>query len=373
MSILNRYLLGQHLFLAGLCLGIGAGLYLLVDLMDKLHELVEAGLSVGRILTMYGLRLPLIITQILPAALLICQLVHGSMLVSSRELLALQSGGVRPWRVAGFFIVAALVWAGLHFIMSQTLVIEGREISNRIWNEEVRGRKPQTRVVSNVWFRDGNWVGHVGSAVPDNGTGQDLRLFELSPDGREVLRVAEAPVFSVQDKTLTLEQALISDFANLKSSVRETATLPVDLDLRALVVVETRSSPEYLPYWRLADQVRQLEAMGSNVERLRTALYAKISYAFTIVGMSLLAQTILAMRLGIYKSLLFGLLGTLVFYGVHLFGVSAGEQGILPPLLGAWFGNLVVSGTCLALLFWPVVRTALIGLNRGVNRQGVAH
>lgn len=68
MSLLFRYLTKNNAMILLPTLAVGIGLYVLTDLFERLDNFIEAGLSVGMVLTYFVVKMPLVISQILPRA-----------------------------------------------------------------------------------------------------------------------------------------------------------------------------------------------------------------------------------------------------------------------------------------------------------------
>ena len=82
MNILTRYILRQNLFLLLLICGIGMGVFIFVELFDRLDEFLDAGVGAATIVSYFVYRTPFILSQIFPAVFLIALMVQlGLMLI----------------------------------------------------------------------------------------------------------------------------------------------------------------------------------------------------------------------------------------------------------------------------------------------------
>ena len=94
MSLLFRYLTKNNAMILLPTLAVGIGLYVLTDLFERLDNFIEAGLSVGMVLTYFVVKMPLVISQILPVIFLLSTVIQLCIMARSRELTALQAGGI---------------------------------------------------------------------------------------------------------------------------------------------------------------------------------------------------------------------------------------------------------------------------------------
>lgn len=352
MKTLSRYLLSQNLFLILVCLVLGVMIYLLSDVFDRLDDFLEAGLGPGVVLTYFGVKIPLILSQIMPAVFLIALIVQISIMRRNREILALQAGGVPYLRMVAFFVAYAVVWSFLQLGFSQFFGVTGLEKSSRIWSEQVRGREKTRDTVHDVWFRQGDVVVHFQEASPSRGRGSELSAYRLAQDGRSLEWIVTAPAFRTGTDEWTLVNAEKLVPGSFEITNRPTLDLQMDQELSAFAAAAPRRNPASLPLWRLGRAINTLEQGGSNVEGLRTAWHAKWSYAFSILVMALVALSVASFGLNIYLNVAVSLVVTFAFYGFYVIGTTMGEKGLLPPMLGAWLGNAVFMLAAASRLVW---------------------
>ena len=115
MSLLFRYLTKNNAMILLPTLAVGIGLYVLTDLFERLDNFIEAGLSVGMVLTYFVVKMPLVISQILPVIFLLSTVIQLCIMARSRELTALQAGGISLGVVAisgaASSLVSPNIWA----------------------------------------------------------------------------------------------------------------------------------------------------------------------------------------------------------------------------------------------------------------------
>ena len=354
MSLLTRYLIRNNLFLLCSILLIGTGLYILTDLFERLDQFLDAGLSTLLILQYFAVKIPQIISQILPAVFLIAMIVQFSLMAKSRELVALQAGGISPMAFVRFVLIYALFWSAVQLGFSQELGIMGERTASRIWKEQVRGKETKQTVLRGVWFTDGAYVVHLGSVVPDENTGTGLLAYRLSKDGLHLEQIVRADSFVAKRRNWQLHNATVITPPVFGYNATASMTLPLRQDLEVFKVLEPGTNPSLLPVWDLGTAVRQLERSGSNVEVLRTAYHANFAYAASLVAMGILGLAIVLWRDNIYFGIGIGLLCTFMFYSASTLFNSLGNRGILHPAFAGWAANILFSGLGLAGIFLKI-------------------
>ena len=121
MRILDRYVIRECLKILGLCLVVFMGVYLVVDLFEKLGRFLEARADAGMILRYYFFRLPKIFTEVLPVAVLLASLLSVGGMAMNNEVLAMKMGQVGALRIAlpciGIGLAASLAsWITVEYI-----------------------------------------------------------------------------------------------------------------------------------------------------------------------------------------------------------------------------------------------------------------
>ena len=350
-GILGRYLARQNIFFMLICLGVGTGVYLLSDIFDRLDDFVKAGLSGQLIIYYFFVKIPVIFSQIMPAVFLLSLVIQMGVLSRSRELVALRAGGISfGWFVAYFFIYA-LIWSCAQLVFSQYVGVFGEHEANRIWKQEVRKYQLDEMRIDNIWFREGPFIVHASQAIPNQNRADDVTVYEFELDSRQLVRVLNAKRALVDENGWGLLDVTELDVRSFSSTQRVSQFLSVRQNLKAFSAVQGPEDKTQLPLWDLSRVIQGLEASGANVERLRTAWHSKISYAFTIVVMALMAMVLVSVSENLYMNVGVSLLLAFLLYGMHVVGVSAGQKGVMPPVVAAWMGNIVLGGLSSLWLF----------------------
>ena len=352
MKRLSRYLLRQNCFFMCACLGVGVGIYLLSDLFDRLDDFLEAGLGAAVIAEYFIVKTPLMISQLMPAVFLISCVLQLSVMAGNRELLALQAGGVSFGNMVRFFTLCGAAWFVVQLVFSQAVGVQGEERARRVWKEQVRSVQLDRQALENVWFREGRHVVEMEKVWPQRGVGAGITVRVLTPDERRLERIITARTFSAQVGEWTLSDADVFDPGTYSHERPERLTLPLSQDLATFLVVDPAHDPGTLPLWRLGGVIDQLEASGSNVEALKTLWHMKLAYAFSIVVMGLVALALVSICDSVYLNIALGLVVSFAYYALFMVGVSAGQKGLVPPVIAAWSGNAVFGALALLRLAW---------------------
>jgi len=346
MTVLAQLLVRRNLFLLALVLGIGLGVYLFVEVFDRLDNFLEAGVPL-RFLGLYVLyRSPFILAQIFPGAVVVAVGVQMALMGRARELIALRAAAVSPWNWERVFLVYATCLAIGHFLLSQGVGVVGHGLAERIWNEEVRGRNLEQRSLADVWFREKQAVVWVQRLFPVTRRGEGVRVYVMDDAGHPQ-RIVDAAAADAQPGAWRLSGVREVDVSRLTETHRETMTLPLAMDPQSFVTMDPKASLESVSLWRLGEEIERLRQSGAGVERLETAWHMKLAQSVAIPVMAMVALAVAGAVRSPYAVVALGLVASFGYYGLFVIFSSAGQQGLVPPLVGAWAANALVAALVL--------------------------
>ncbi len=351
MKILTRYLTRGNLFLILVILGMGVGMYLLTDFFERLDDVLETLADLDVVLLYFVIKIPLIISQILPAVFLLALIVQFCLMHKNRELTALYAGGVSPLAMLGFILAYGLIWSLVQFGFSQGLGVAGEKAATRIWREEIRGKEPSTLELKGIWFTDGPYVVHIEKAFPSSGRGENLTIYRLDEKSPAILEIIHADAFLVEADSWELYGVSKTLTANFAHEQYAGLNFPLKQDLKAFASLDPSAKASQMNILELSENIARLKKAGSNVEGLRTEWHARLAYAGSIFLMGILAIGLTMWIENIYLAIVAGLVCTFIFYALSTLGNTLGAKGVLQPLLAGWMADLLFLLFGLALIF----------------------
>lgn len=341
-TLLGRTLIRNNLTLLLIVLGAGLGIYVFIDLFDRLDDFLEAGVGLATMSAYFCYRLPFIISQIFPAVFLLALMIQLALMLRSRELLALEACAVSPVKIARTILIYAVLLTLVQLMFSEVLGVQGYSLADRIWNEQVRKRQSTNRQLEDVWFREKNAIVHMDVVTPAIGTGQGVTVHHLvDGDSGRVQEIIRAQSFRSSTQGWQLYNATRTQPDSFFVENATEIELNLQTDVRSFRIVDPKSKLQSLPLWQLGNEITRLHNSGSNIERLRTAWHMKIAYASSIVVMALVALALVSIFGSIFVIVPAGLILTFAYYAAFVLFVSAGEKGLMPPFLAAWMANFL--------------------------------
>jgi lipopolysaccharide export system permease protein len=202
------------------------------------------------------------------------------------------------------------------------------------------------------WFRAGPWLINVRGEMADDHL-EDVRLFELSSDGRLQRWLEGARLTFVSDGQWRLDAAseLALDGATARSEVVR-GDLTVALPLRPEITRLAVGRPEWLPISTLAAQIPVLGSLQLPTEATRFAIHQR-GTSLLVTALAALITALLALSGRGRPSIPLALISGGVLYGV-LFVVgmiarSLALNGHLPSPVAAWAPAVVLLGVAAVL------------------------
>ena len=358
MRILDRYIAREFLKILGMALAVFVGIYVIVDLFEKLGQFLEAQVPARIIIRYYLFTLPTIIFQVVPVAVLLSSLLALGTMARHNELLAMKMGQIGTFRIALPCLVLALLVSGAALALGQSLIPRAAERAEDIMRTRVK-KLPAIRLgrQNNIWYsaRGDEFHRrflHIGLAETASGLLHDVTLFELTPDFVPIRRLDSRDAVW-ESGTWVLKDGYLWTFSPSGGVMLDRfRRMAVGLAERPEELTRVVRAPEEMSYAELKDYIQRLAQSGVDVRRYWVDLDAKLSLPFASAVMALL---------GIAFGLRTGKTGVVVWVGASVplgflywvlisLGFSFGRGGALPSLAAAWFPNaLFAAGGLVAL------------------------
>ena len=325
-----------------------------IDLSDKLFKGQTSGLV---LLRYFWYATPQFTYFVLPIAALVASLVTVGMLTKTSELTVVKACGISLYRAALPIFMLSLVWSGVLFGMSETILGNANRQADRL-NFEIRSGVEQTvDVLHRQWIVSENGsIYHYLSFDPDRDEFGSLSVYDLLGRPWELARRTFAAHAEFKgDSGWEGHGVWVRD---LTSNAPEGRAL-VATEVQPLAFLEPPDYFETDPPDAERMNVRELEtyvddlgASGFDVVQLVVALHRKISFPFVTLILTLIAVPF-AVTMG-PRGALYGIgvgisLACTYWIVMSVFG-AIGSAGMLAPMLAAWAPNLLFGASAAYLL-----------------------
>lgn len=352
MSILDRYVTREFFKFFAIILIAVVGIFLSVDFFEKIDNFLESGLALSRAVVFFWFRIPFVIALIGPVALLLAILIVFSLMNKNNELIALRSNGVSPVHLLRMVFLIAVFGSILLFFMSDQIVPATVARANRIWLEEVKGKKAVIMREKDIWLKGSRSISHVKYFNHANDTVNGITIYYFDADFRLDRRV-DAASGEYRDGVWTFRDVMVQvrNVEGFRVEHFHRYREPFEFKPEDLGGVVKNS--EEMNFLELLEFIRDVEAEGYDATKFRVDLHAKLAFPFVCIILAIPACGFAIQhhrREGMSLSIAYGMGITFIYYFLHNFSLSLGYGGMLAPPVAAWVTNLLFLGYGLVVI-----------------------
>jgi lipopolysaccharide export system permease protein len=352
MTIVDRYLTREILKCLSIVLAVVVGLYVIVEFFNKADNFMEAGLSIARLIRYLQLKLPQIIVQIMPVAMLLAVLIAFGLMNKNNEIIALKCAGVSVYYLLRSVLTIALVSSILIFFLSEIVVPITISRANKIWLMEVKNKPAMTSRQKDIWIKGQRSIYFIQyfdhknqsiSGVILNFFDNNFKLTRRVDANRGLYKQGKWVFYDVMEQVLNRE----SEVYEMQFYTQKT----VDVDFLPEDLIRAFKRSEEMNVAELYRYIQEVEFEGYDATAFRVDFQARFAYPVLsiivcIIGIGTAVKR--KSREGPSVSIVFGVLVVFLYWVLHSFCLSLGYGGLLPPIISAWISNIIFS--CYALL-----------------------
>ena len=293
-----------------------------------------------------GLRIPFIMMQILPFAVLLGGLLCFWRLTRTSELIVVRAAGVSAWE---FLMVPTLCAACLGLGSTMALSPLSSVMLARAETMEsayIRtGGGPLALNGGQLWLRQSDRELTPKGVAIIHAAGVMLRGKQLTTGPVSVFRLdnadhllgrIEASSAALGDRQWTLGNARTIQPDQLPGEARE---IKLNTDLTVTRVEDSFASPDTLSVWSLPDFIALLERSGFSTVRHRLHFHALLALPLLSATMALVAAGFSmrpTRRGGVMKMIGGGVSAGFMLFVISKVAEEFGQSGALPVMLAAW-------------------------------------
>jgi lipopolysaccharide export system permease protein len=355
LRILSKFLVAEFCRFFAYVIVMVVCIYLIVDFIERIDDLLDAGLPFYDIASYFIFKTPLIVSQIAPVGSLLAVLIVIGLMNRRNELIALKAGGIsashilKPMSLLGVVIAIGL------FFWAEVLVPISVSKSNRLWQEKVDEESIVSIRQKNIWIKGTRSIYHFKFFNPKTKQlhGISLNYFD---DEFNLVRRVDAGQAHFKSNEWLLKDVMVQQWEYNPPDYRVTVNdlQSFDMDLHPDDFQQVIKKAEEMSFYELIDYINQVEHEGYDATHYRVDLYAKTAYPAIVMILVVLGTGIAVRRRSqenLAVSIAIGLSTVFIYWTFYNFCLSLGYGTVLPPLLAAWIANLIaLCGAALLLL-----------------------
>jgi lipopolysaccharide export system permease protein len=345
MKILDRYILGRFTAILLFALIAFISIFIIVDLIEKLDDLLKQKVAFFIIVKLYLFSLPYIIVLTLPVAMLLSSLFSVGNMARQNELVAMKASGLSLYRILAplfvfGFLVSLFAWGFGEFVLPGA-----SERYNYLRDEYLeKHREAWRKRILNPILRDD--AGKLLSmrdfhTAQKNGNLVSIRRFDENENliGRIDARRIEWQdsvwmLYDGYERIFKQGEEIAVPFA--KRKFNKTSIKPEDFD-------QLLKNPEEMSFKELKAFIEEVKRNGGDADRWLVDLYLKTAiplanFIIILFGAPLSSPK---RRGGMATGFGVSLVICFVYFGIVKTSQTMGHSGLLPPLLAAWVANII--------------------------------
>lgn len=357
MTIIDRYVVRQ--FLLAFLFGLVAFtlIFLMIDMMEKLDDFIDAHASYQTIVEYYINFSPEIIKLMTPVAMLLAALFVMGRLTNQNELAAMKSGGLSLYRLLLPFLVVSVVVSVASVYFNGWIVPYANQKKFAIERQHLQRVDSQQRF--NLFFQDGpTRIVSLGYYDPQARAATRVSIQDFADTNLTVLtRRYDADMMQWSAVTDSATGATTEGWVLLRGAERElrddqetiryfAERFVGKLSVTPIEMEKKQRKPDEMDYPELREFIENQRRAGQDVARWMVEYYAKVAFPFASVVVTLFGVTFGSIRRRSGVAVEFGICVAMTFLYMGFMKTSQvfGYNGDLHPLLTAWLANLVFLG-----------------------------
>lgn len=345
ISVLSRYLFREFWGIFSLILIGFVGLYVIIDLFDRLNFFLRNDATAGAAIRYIAFKLPLIVTQMVPPAVLAGVLLSLGVLARRNELVALRASGVSLTRIARPMLITAAVISLVMLVWGETIVPLSMSRQQEVSLVEIRKQAPRTVLGDRAtWFHGAEGFYHIDFIDRARQTLFGIVLYHVDSEFR-LTQTTEIHSARWDADHWEISDAITRRVGpNLEVEVK---SAPGDGFLRQEKLedfLEVFREPEELSYIMLRERIEAMTRKGIDASSYLVDLHLKLAVPFMSFVLAALAVPIAARprrHSSVAITLGIGIAVGFFYWLVFAFGVSLGHSGAIPAVVAAWSANLI--------------------------------
>lgn len=344
MLIITKYFTREFIKIFFLCLTAFISLYLMVDLFERLEDMIKHEVALSLIVRYFLYSIPMIIYQVSPLGVLLCTFITIGIFVRHNEITALKAHGISLYRVLKVFLLISVCLCLLSVWLQEYVLPFTNSQVKEIKNVHIK-RKKSARLLKrpDFWYRINDNVYNIEFFDPDKNTLQKITILCFGPGVFLNKRIDAEKAVWVDNKWI-FSQVIIRGFtpggnvtvSKFKSKVIAINKTPEDF-------IMSRKESDEMSLSEIRTFIKKINEEGYPSIPYEVDMHAKVSYPFINVVMAILGIPF-ALRIGRSGGMAMGIaisvaLGFL-YWTFFAFCLSLGKGGSIPPFVSAWTANI---------------------------------
>lgn len=343
MKLLEKYILTEFIKLLIIAVLSFILLFIMVDLFENIDNLMKFKVPLGSSILFFIYKVPFIIGQISPVAVLVAALISLGILSKHGEITAMKAGGIRLLKALFPLLGAGLVISALVILMNEYVTPSAlKKIDN--FRQQWFGVQGGSFGKEGIWVRTGGGIFNIRQIDIKRNQLYGLTLYVMEKPFTVKERIYSRNV-AWQDGRWVAASATIWKFSlNGEADRTEADNLEIKNFINPEDLPNVENLQKNMSIGELKNYINTLEEDGYDSSRYRIELYGKFSFPLVNFIMILVGIPF-ALKTGRYSGIASGVgLSIIIAFSYWIiFAVtrSLGQSALIPPIISAAFPDVL--------------------------------
>lgn len=336
MIIIKKLILSEFLKVLFFTFMAFFSLFFIIDFVEKIDDFVENKASISVVAAYFLYKTPFIYSQIMPITALMATIVTLSTLNKHNEITAIKSGGGNLTTILTPLLTTGLLISISVFFLNEIVAPSTSRLSMEIEQNWIK--KSSKKKVAGSFTKSGYWIKtkkgiiKIKSFENNNHTLKGVTVYLIDKNLTGSISTNELNWTGTRWKT---DSDPISSFTD---EIIQSIEQPSELGS------STKRGYKDMDYFELKSYIESLDNEGYNSDKYRVELFSKISFPFVsfimvLIGLSFGLKS--GRNSGITAGLAIAFLIGFSYWIVFGVSISLGTSGLVPPLISAFFTNIL--------------------------------
>jgi lipopolysaccharide export system permease protein len=343
-SVIDRYLIGEFLRYEVLALAGFAAFVLLFDALEKIDTFIDHDATWTEVLRYYANILPQRTVVVSPVAPLLATFLALGSMTRFREIVSVKSAGISLVRLFLPLYALGVLFSGLSFVTAEYVMPPANRRAREIMETEIRGH-PSRNLGSRVnvkYLGQGNRFYVIRRYDIARETMVEPMIQEFQ--GERLARRIDAAQAIYEHGKWKLTSGLERTFdVDGHETVVPFDSMTVAFPERPADFAREETHPEEMTFPELRRYTARVRQSGAEVAEYETELWLRVAFPLANAIVILIASSLAVQmrRGGVALGFGFSLAIAFAYWCMVRAGQVLGNNGTLPPIAGAWLGNVV--------------------------------
>jgi len=343
MKTLQKYILSEFLKLLAIAAAGFLVVFITVDLFENMDNLIKHKVPFFAAFSFFLYKVPFILVQIAPIAVLVATLISLGLFSKHGEVTAMKAGGVRILKAVTPILTAGLV-ISLGVILINEYVSPAATKKSDIFRKKWFGAQEGTFGREGLWVKTESGILNVKHVDFTHNTLNGVTYFIIEKPFKLTSRIHSRSAAWRNDRWIA-ESATVWKFTPGGEAQKQIQAGFTFTDLsEPEELVNLENFQQNMSFNDLREYVNDLEDEGYEATKYKIDLWGKLTFPLVNFIMVLVGIPF-ALKTGRYSGIASGVGLSIIiafsYWGVYALTRSLGQSQMLPPLVAAFFPDIL--------------------------------